>query len=85
MNPLQEDSTLRTYKAATQDDLWESLTEQAHKENKLPRDVTVKMIMDTWTLQMGFPVINVERDYASNTATITQVGITNYSIKDDSD
>jgi aminopeptidase N len=28
--------------------------------------------MDTWTLQMGFPVLNVNRDYDSNKATLTQ-------------
>ena len=29
--------------------------------------------MDTWTLQMGFPVVNVTRDYDSNEATLIQV------------
>ena len=43
------------YQAAEQDDLWRYLTEQAHKDKTLPQDLTVKTIMDTWTLQMGFP------------------------------
>ena len=30
--------------------------------------LTVKDIMDTWTLQMGYPVINVERNYDSAAA-----------------
>ena len=43
------------FAAAEQDDLWQYLTEQAHKDKTLPEDLTVKIIMDTWTLQMGFP------------------------------
>jgi len=61
------------FAAAEQDDLWHYLTEQAHRDNTLPEDLTVKIIMDTWTLQMGFPVVTVERDYGnSNKATIHQ-------------
>lgn len=63
----------RRFQAAEQDDLWRFLTEQAHKDNKLSKDVTVKDIMDTWTLQMGFPVVNVQRNYETNTATVSQV------------
>ena len=61
------------YKAATQDDLWNQLTLQAHKDGTLDKDLTVKMVMDTWTLQMGFPVVNVERKYDRGTAVLTQV------------
>jgi aminopeptidase N len=32
----------------------------------------VKTVMDTWTLQMGFPVITVTRDYSAQTATVAQ-------------
>merc|ERR1712038_1268486 len=60
------------YSAATQDDLWGHLTEQAHKDGTLAMDMDVKTIMDTWTLQMGFPVITVTRDYASGTADVRQ-------------
>ena len=28
--------------------------------------------MDTWTLQMGFPVVTVKRDYAGNAASLSQ-------------
>ncbi|XP_047740791.1 aminopeptidase N [Hyalella azteca] len=47
------------YKSAEQDDLWRFLTEQAHQDKNLPQDLTVKDIMDTWTLQMGYPLITV--------------------------
>ena len=60
------------YKNAEQDDLWESLTDQAHADNALPSNLTVKEIMDTWTLQTGFPLVTVTRNYESNSATISQ-------------
>jgi len=60
------------FEAATQDDLWRHLTRQGHKDGTLPMTMDIKTIMDTWTLQMGFPVITVTRDYNSNTATISQ-------------
>ena len=60
------------FKAAEQDDLWHYLTMQAHEDGTLDKDVTVKQIMDTWTLQMGFPVINVDRNYDDNSAKVTQ-------------
>merc|ERR1719464_939165 len=60
------------FAAAEQDDLWHYLTEQAHRDKTLPVDMDVKTVMDTWTLQMGFPVIAVTRDYNSGTADVRQ-------------
>lgn len=58
---------------AAQDDLWEALTETAQAQGALPSNVTVKMIMDTWTVQTGFPIVTVTRDYEKNTVTVSQV------------
>ena len=66
-------SFFSSFKAAEQDDLWSHLTSQAHVDGTLPDDVTVKQIMDTWTLQMGYPVVTVTRNYDDNTAVISQV------------
>ena len=33
---------------------------QAHKEGVLDPEVTVKSIMDTWTLQKGYPVLHIK-------------------------
>lgn len=62
----------RKYDSATQDDLWSALTQEAHKQETLPSSLTVKEIMDTWTLQTGFPVVSVIRDYKEKTASIIQ-------------
>ncbi|KAK7075272.1 hypothetical protein SK128_014552 [Halocaridina rubra] len=61
----------RSYKNADQDDLWRYMTVAAHQDGSLPKEITVKTIMDTWTLQEGFPVINVKRD-SNTTAEVTQ-------------
>ncbi|XP_052844757.1 aminopeptidase Ey-like [Drosophila gunungcola] len=60
------------YKNAEQDNLWESLTQAAHKNNALPKNYDIKIIMDSWTLQTGYPVINVTRDYEAKTAKLSQ-------------
>ncbi|XP_050688572.1 aminopeptidase N-like [Eriocheir sinensis] len=64
--------TDRAYANAEQDDLWDFLTKAAHEDGTLPRDMTVKTIMDTWTLQMGYPVVKVTRSDDGTSATITQ-------------
>lgn len=63
----------RAFKSATQDDLWEALTEEAHRVGVLAPNMNVKQIMDTWTLQTGFPLITVTRNYEDRTALVSQV------------
>ena len=62
----------KAYRSAEQNDLWDALTKQAHKDNVLDPTITIKQIMDTWTLQTGFPVVTVIRDYNTSSATLTQ-------------
>ncbi|XP_077538609.1 aminopeptidase Ey-like [Haemaphysalis longicornis] len=54
---------------ANQDELFEELT-KAQPEG--PNTVNVKEVMDTWTKQAGYPVIDVVRNYEERTASITQ-------------
>uniref|UniRef100_A0A1B6D6B8 Aminopeptidase n=1 Tax=Clastoptera arizonana TaxID=38151 RepID=A0A1B6D6B8_9HEMI len=63
---------LHKYSNAEQDDLWKSLTDKAHESGALPKDMSVKEIMDTWTVQTGYPVVTVTRDYNKKTVTLTQ-------------
>lgn len=62
----------RAYQSATQDDLWLALTEEAHRQGVLDSTISVKEIMDTWTLQTGFPLITVKRNYEGGSALVTQ-------------
>jgi aminopeptidase N len=41
--------------------------------NFLPTNVTVTQVMDSWTLQDGYPVLTVTRDYDNGSATVSQV------------
>jgi len=54
-------------------DLWAAFTLEAHKDNTLSHHIHVSDIMAPWTLQQGFPLITVERDYATQTVVFTQV------------
>ncbi|KAK3890636.1 hypothetical protein Pcinc_005432 [Petrolisthes cinctipes] len=58
------------YKSATQEDLWKHLTDAAREDGVMGVEMSVKEVMDTWTLQMGYPVISVFRN--GSTATLTQ-------------
>lgn len=49
-----------------------ALTEQARADGVFQEDMSVKEIMDTWTLQMGFPVIKATRSYENGTVVLTQ-------------
>lgn len=49
------------YSNAVHDDLWNVMTESGHKYETLPKDLTVKAIMDSWTLNAGYPILMVKR------------------------
>ncbi|CAF0883313.1 unnamed protein product [Rotaria sordida] len=54
-------------------DLWQILNEQMIIDNiLLPRNISLGDIMNTWTDQMGYPYIEVIRDYSTNIISISQ-------------
>lgn len=57
---------LHKYQNAKQDDLWTALTERGHQSRNLDDTQSVKEVMDTWTLQMGYPVVKVDRTYTGS-------------------
>ncbi|XP_076258211.1 suppressor of ER stress-induced death [Rhynchophorus ferrugineus] len=52
----------RAYDNAAQDDLWETFTQQTVGTKVLPNNTTIKEIMDSWTLQTGYPVVTITRN-----------------------
>lgn len=52
--------------------MWKALTDKAHDDGTLNKSLTVKDIMDTWTLQKGYPVVTLTRNYTNNQVTLTQ-------------
>nr|CAD7587585.1 unnamed protein product [Timema genevievae] len=57
--------------SADANDLFTALGEQ-FTEDVGPNLLDFPTIMETWTLQMGYPVLGVIRDYDSGTVTVTQ-------------
>ena len=58
------------YNNAEQGDLWAFLTSVTNPITL--GGYTVKQIMDTWTLQEGYPVLMVKRNYNNNTLALNQ-------------
>ncbi|XP_054161981.1 aminopeptidase N-like [Oppia nitens] len=54
------------YDNAVQDDLWNYLTLAVNNS------LNVKKVMDSWTLQDGYPVVTLTRDYDNRKAWLTQ-------------
>nr|XP_023013628.1 aminopeptidase N-like [Leptinotarsa decemlineata]XP_023013629.1 aminopeptidase N-like [Leptinotarsa decemlineata] len=73
---LQQYLKKYAYQTATQDDLWSLYTTEALNQSLIPDTVTVKALMNSWTLQSGYPFVTISRDYASGMATINQTKMT---------
>ena len=58
------------YSNAVQDELWFFLT-NVTDSSKLG-GYSIKQIMDTWTLQEGYPVLMIERNYSNHSLTLKQ-------------
>ncbi|XP_049798057.1 aminopeptidase Ey-like isoform X2 [Schistocerca nitens] len=67
---------------AEQNDLWAALTAEAHRQGALPASVTVEAVMDTWTLQTGYPLLTLSRDCRTDSLSITQVRYLSYQPSD---
>lgn len=48
------------------------MSRQAHENEVLEENVTIKEIMDTWTLQIGFPVVTAVRNYEGDSLVLKQ-------------
>ena len=57
------------YDSTNHTGLWKALGDQARTEGS---DVSVPEVMDTWVLQMGYPVVTVNINRQSGSAQISQ-------------
>lgn len=64
------------YSNTEQDDVWTELNNQAKKDGKLPtsnnKELSIKLIMDTWANQAGYPVVKIERIPETKSIRVTQ-------------
>lgn len=63
------------YSNAEQSDLWAHLTEaqrMLRKANSTMEMVDVGKVMNSWTLQTGYPLVTLTRDYSANSAQLSQ-------------
>ncbi|KAL1450999.1 hypothetical protein WDU94_003299 [Cyamophila willieti] len=51
-----------SYGNADHNDFWNILTKVAHQSKTLPESLTVNTIMDGWTNQGGFPILEIKRE-----------------------
>lgn len=62
----------REYKTFFGDDIWSALTEQAHTNRRLDRNVSINEIAGSWITKDRLPVVTVERNYKTNSAVLKQ-------------
>ncbi|KAK7090085.1 hypothetical protein V1264_009931 [Littorina saxatilis] len=67
------------YSNANHTDLWNALSVQAQSESK---SLDIADIMNTWTLQMGFPVVTVTRDFRGDVMVTQKRFLINPDAKD---
>ncbi|XP_067015197.2 aminopeptidase N [Anabrus simplex] len=62
----------RQYKVFMEDDLFNSLTQQAWEDQTLPNNYTVEDIAEPWLKYDRYPVVTVTRNYNENSADVEQ-------------
>lgn len=61
------------FSTATSDDLWDIMTSNAHASEVIPNTLSMKIIMDSWLLQAGYPALKVTIDYQTKKVLVNQV------------
>lgn len=60
------------YGSVKQADLWQALQEAVDLKSPSASDIRWATVMDSWTLQKGYPLLTVLRNYSSNTVWLNQ-------------
>lgn len=58
------------YDSVRQSDLWQAMQEAAHLKGS--GGIRLSTVMDSWTLQKGYPLLTVIRNYSSSTVWVDQ-------------
>ncbi|XP_051974431.1 thyrotropin-releasing hormone-degrading ectoenzyme-like [Xyrauchen texanus] len=67
---LNDYLVMNMYGNAAKDDLWNKLSEVMQREGK---NINITVLMDHWTLQMGYPVVTISKDDSfDNSVSISQ-------------
>lgn len=62
----------KEFKTFVSDDVWKALTEQAHIDNKLDKNITIKEIVASWIQKDRIPSVKVTRNYEEKSASLAQ-------------
>ncbi|XP_075971885.1 aminopeptidase N [Anticarsia gemmatalis] len=62
----------RKFKTFTGDDIWNALNTAALEDGRIPKDIDIKTVAQSWITKDRLPLINVQRQYDSKTAVVTQ-------------
>ncbi|KAK6617492.1 hypothetical protein RUM44_005080 [Polyplax serrata] len=62
----------RQHKTFTQEDIWNSLTEQAGTDGNLPEPATISQIASSWINKERLPLVEFKRFYGNNSAEAVQ-------------
>lgn len=54
------------------DNVWNKLTDEAHRAKTLPVDMSINEIVNSWITKDRLPVVTITRDYDSRTAVASQ-------------
>lgn len=60
------------YSNAEQSDLWAFLSDALRDVSGGKQQIDIGQVMNSWTLQTGFPLVTLKRDYAQQSATLDQ-------------
>ncbi|XP_050667556.1 aminopeptidase N [Leptidea sinapis] len=62
----------KKFKTFVGDDIWNALNDVAVADGKIPKDINLRKVAESWTANDRLPAVTVTRNYDKNTARITQ-------------
>lgn len=69
---MQQFVAAKENKNFAQDDLWNTISKEAHADGVLDKSISVNEIADSWISKDRIPLVTVKRNYEAKTALISQ-------------